>query len=97
MLCELGLCVQSYVQEMQTTPDTNKSVTLFQKAFQNKNIDDICSKLFMIKHFSVSITITKDRSFRQLMVSWTQGRGERMQVGPRPLRLALQSKLLSSV
>ena len=61
MLCELGLCVQSYVQEMQTTPDTNKSVTLFQKAFQNKNIDDICSKLFMIKHISVSITTTKDQ------------------------------------
>lgn len=43
---------------MQTTPVTNKSVTLFQKAFQGKNVD-ICSKL-MIKHFGVSIALVNE-------------------------------------
>lgn len=45
VLTKLELCAQSQVQEMQTTPDTNKSVALF----HNKNITDIYSKL-MVKH-----------------------------------------------
>lgn len=49
-----------YVQEMQITPDINKSVALFQKAFQSKNITDICSKPFCDKDFSMSITINQE-------------------------------------
>lgn len=48
------------ILQMQTTPDTNKSVALFQKAFQRKNTD-ICSKL-MIKHFNVSTALVNQES-----------------------------------
>lgn len=48
------------ILQVQTTPDTNKSAALFQKAFQSKNFD-IYTKL-MIKHFNVSTALVNQES-----------------------------------